>query len=83
MLQLNEKEIAVLNEVKNFVVTAEKQYAMFSNNNEVVKTLVEKGLVLIQVNPKNKLMIDVILSEAGIAYFNNINVKEEVKTTER
>lgn len=83
MLQLNEKEIAVLNEVKNFVATAEKQYAMFSNNNNAVKALVEKGLVLVQTNPKNKLMIDVILSETGVAYFDNNNIKEEVKTTEK
>ena len=83
MLQLNEKEISVLNEVKNFVPTDEKQYAMFSSNNSVVKTLVEKGLVLVQVNPKNKLKIDVILSEAGIAHFNNNNVQEEVKQVQQ
>lgn len=62
METLNDKELAVLEKIKAFVPTETQQYAMFTTNNSAVKSLVKKGLIVVQVNSSNSLMLDAVLN---------------------
>ena len=58
METLNDKELAVLEKIKAFFATETQQYAMFETNNNAVKSLVQKGLIVVQANSGNPLMLD-------------------------
>ena len=62
METLNDKELAVLEKIKTFVPTETQQYAMFATNNNAVKSLVKKGLIVVQANSGNPLMLDAVLN---------------------
>ena len=62
METLNDKELAVLEKIKAFVPTETQQYAMFATNNSAVKSLVKKGLIVVQANSSNSLMLDAVLN---------------------
>lgn len=62
METLNDKELAVLNKIKTFVPTETQQYATFATNNSAVKSLVQKGVIVVQANSKNSLLLDAVLN---------------------
>ena len=62
METLNDKELDVLEKIKAFVPTETQQYAMFATNNNGVKSLVQKGLIVVQANSGNPLMLDAVLN---------------------
>lgn len=62
METLNDKELDVLNKIKTFVPTETQQYATFATNNSAVKSLVQKGIIVVQANGKNSLLLDAVLN---------------------
>ena len=62
METLNDKELDVLNKIKTFVPTETQQYATFAMNNSAVKSLVQKGVIVVQANSKNSLLLDAVLN---------------------
>ena len=62
MENLNDKELDVLNKIKTFVPTETQQYATFAINNSAVKSLVQKGVIVVQANGKNSLLLDAVLN---------------------
>lgn len=62
METLNDKELDVLNKIKTFVPTETQQYATFATNNSAVKSLVQKGIIVVQANSKNPLLLDAVLN---------------------
>ena len=62
MENLNDKELDVLNKIKTFVPTETQQYATFAIDNSAVKSLVQKGVIVVQANGKNSLLLDAVLN---------------------
>ena len=62
MENLNDKELDVLNKIKTHVPTEMQQYATFATNNNAVKSLVQKGVIVVQANGKNSLLLDAVLN---------------------
>ena len=62
MENLNDKELDVLNKIKTFVPTETQQYATFAINDSAVKSLVQKGVIVVQANGKNSLLLDAVLN---------------------
>ena len=62
MENLNDKEVDVLNKIKTHVPTEMQQYATFATNNNAVKSLVQKGVIVVQANGKNSLLLDAVLN---------------------
>ena len=62
MENLNDKELDVLNKIKTHIPTEMQQYATFATNNDAVKSLVQKGVIVVQANGKNSLLLDAVLN---------------------
>lgn len=62
MENLNDEELDVLNKIKTFVPTETQQYATFATNSSAVKSLVQKGVIVVQANSKNSLLLDAVLN---------------------
>ena len=62
MENLNDKELDVLNKIKTHIPTEMQQYATFATNNNAVKSLVQKGVIVVQANGKNSLLLDAVLN---------------------
>ena len=86
METLNDKELDVLEKIKAFVPTETQQYAMFATNNNAVKSLVQKGLIVVQANSGNPLMLDAVLNpnyqqQSVQSAPAQVNVAASVQTT--